>query len=1209
MSKLIHAIGLLGALALDATAGDSVIRDYYDAPGVYPTRDYVNQHFGEHIDPFTGRLQLHYVDVFIPGNGGFDLQIQRSYSNVNDLAGPPLYSPLGAGWTLHLGRISKSNALPCDGSLWTNTLHAPVVELPDGSQQILAGRTAYSGADYVSVNRWRAQCFGGGTGLIVTSPEGVSYQMSKAYSDGGAYYWYAERITDRNGNSLSIAYTTVAGRLLISSVTASDGRFVSFGHTVQSDGTPLYSSISANGYSWSFSYAGDPASPGVWYLTAVTRPVAGAWTYDYNFSNSSAVGQFCLRSLRYPTGGTISYQYGRVSFGSSAGGMQSTVVLSKSASGGSWRFSYAPSTGFGIADATTVTTPSGTEVYRHVGWGTVGNNELWKVGLLLQRTTGSVHSESLQWSSQQVAAQSYYRPDQSRLVTDAATFAPVLVSRTIVQDGTTYRTTYAGFDSYGNPATIAESGNATRSRSLTWFVNPSRWIIHAPASETISGVGTIQREYDGDGNLIFMNRYGVIWRYVHSGTGDVAQVIDPRGVTTIYNNYKRGIPQQELHPEGVTISRTVGDAGTVTSETDGRGFITRYGYDGVNRLTRIDHPVRNDVTIAWAATTRTLTRGAFREVITYDGFGRAVKIDESGVATVLAYDALGRKVSESSAGYPSLLTRYAYDMLDRQIKLTHADGSAIATQYLSGNVISTTDERGKVTRRGYRSYGDPTHAALVSLTAPVAAASVTIERNGLDQVTRVTQAGLSRAYGYDSHFYLVSESDPETGVTRYGRDAIGNMTSRQVGASGQTTFTYDGLDRNTAVHFLSAQTGDIANSYDKAGNLVQTARAGVVHSYAYDGNNFLVSEHLSVDGQVFDVAYTPDGNGQLSAITYPSGRVVSFAPDALGRPTKAAPFVTAVSYFNNGHPSAITFANGKRTTYALHPTRLWPTAMTLPGIFGSTFQYDAAGNMLAITDSVDATLSRSLGYDDINRLVKANGPWGSGALSYDGAGNIRTQVLGTLALTYSYDAGNRLQSVSGGSGYSFSYDVYGNVTSNGTISFAYDDASDLRQAGAVSYQFDGTHSRVKREQSGQTVYTLFSHSGQLLMELAPAGGTLVDYVYLGPRLVAKVERALTASATSVTKSHSLGAKPVSLTARVTGASPKGQVSFFDNGRLMATVLLVNGRATTGVQLSSGRHRITAQYAGDVNNGASESTAPLTFGAGAIRPAIDLLLED
>ena len=47
--------------------------DFYKEPGLYPNRDYTNQHFGEHVDPFTGALQLHYTDVFIPGNGGFNL--------------------------------------------------------------------------------------------------------------------------------------------------------------------------------------------------------------------------------------------------------------------------------------------------------------------------------------------------------------------------------------------------------------------------------------------------------------------------------------------------------------------------------------------------------------------------------------------------------------------------------------------------------------------------------------------------------------------------------------------------------------------------------------------------------------------------------------------------------------------------------------------------------------------------------------------------------------------------------------------------------------------------------------------------------------------------------------------------------------------------------------------------------------------------------
>src|SRR5262245_4034725 len=68
---------------------------HFDGPGCYPGRDYVNQSFAEHVDPFNGNLELHYVDFFLPGNGGFDLKVQRSYNSIN--AGDA-YSPFGRGW-------------------------------------------------------------------------------------------------------------------------------------------------------------------------------------------------------------------------------------------------------------------------------------------------------------------------------------------------------------------------------------------------------------------------------------------------------------------------------------------------------------------------------------------------------------------------------------------------------------------------------------------------------------------------------------------------------------------------------------------------------------------------------------------------------------------------------------------------------------------------------------------------------------------------------------------------------------------------------------------------------------------------------------------------------------------------------------------------------------------------------------------------------
>ena len=83
---LISRVPLLVALSIAAgaagTYAQEVIPDFYKGPGLDPNRSYVNQNFNEHIDPFNGSLQLHYVDVNVPGNGGFDIQVTRSYNSA-----------------------------------------------------------------------------------------------------------------------------------------------------------------------------------------------------------------------------------------------------------------------------------------------------------------------------------------------------------------------------------------------------------------------------------------------------------------------------------------------------------------------------------------------------------------------------------------------------------------------------------------------------------------------------------------------------------------------------------------------------------------------------------------------------------------------------------------------------------------------------------------------------------------------------------------------------------------------------------------------------------------------------------------------------------------------------------------------------------------------------------------------------------------------
>ncbi len=239
--KLTWRVGCIGAkrtlLVLAAILGtpgvfaEEVIPDFYQDPGLYPNRSYINQSANEHIDPFTGSLQYHYVDLYLPGNGGFDLKVVRSYNSasVNPL-NPGVYESLaGLGWTVHFGRVLKANTNICVNLNAFSTADNPVLEMPDGSRQLLVF-TGSTAPLMLTTQRWRADCHSSGNGLTVYSPDGTRYDMSKLVSQGGLvpeYAWYTTKITDRNDNYATINYAAGSSPE-ITSISTNDGRSINF---------------------------------------------------------------------------------------------------------------------------------------------------------------------------------------------------------------------------------------------------------------------------------------------------------------------------------------------------------------------------------------------------------------------------------------------------------------------------------------------------------------------------------------------------------------------------------------------------------------------------------------------------------------------------------------------------------------------------------------------------------------------------------------------------------------------------------------------------------------------------------------------------------------------------------------------------------------------------------------------------------------------
>ena len=265
---------------------------------------------------------------------------------------------------------------------------------------------------------------------------------------------------------------------------------------------------------------------------------------------------------------------------------------------------------------------------------------------------------------------------------------------------------------------------------------------------------------------------------------------------------------------------------------------------------------------------------------------------------------------------------------------------------------------------------------------------------------------------------------------------------------------------------------------------------------------------MTVDGRSLAVNYGLDSLDHVNTITYPSNRVVTYSPDSLGRPASVAPYVTAVSYHPSGQVGGMGYANGVTAAVTFN-ARMWPsnyTATKGTALVNRTYGYDVAGNLTSITDTTDSTGNRTLGYDAIDRLTSAAGSWGTGTLAYDGDGDITSQVLGSFSLSYGYDTSNRLSSVSGSKGYTFTYDVYGDVTSNGISTFTYDDAPVLRCANCattpIQYTYDGRNMQVKTVKGALTNYSLYAANGDLLGIYDSAGAPIKEYAYLSGKLVA-----------------------------------------------------------------------------------------------------------
>jgi YD repeat-containing protein len=288
---------------------------------------------------------------------------------------------------------------------------------------------------------------------------------------------------------------------------------------------------------------------------------------------------------------------------------------------------------------------------------------------------------------------------------------------------------------------------------------------------------------------------------------------------------------------------------------------------------------------------------------------------------------------------------------------------------------------------------------------------------------------------------------------------------------------------------------------------------------SYDARGNLTLERRNLGGLTYDTAYAYDAADRLAETVTPSGRIVTYQRDALGRVSGvttrenelALPVTLAsnAGYLAFGPMSGLDYGNGLSLTLGYDlDYRLTGlvSGSALTPVQDLAYGYDLASNITSIADGLDLTRDQTFDYDSLHRLSLATGAYGQIGYDYDAVGNRtqRTVTTGTGALveTYTSDfASNRLASLdlSDGTARALAYGGAGHLSRDqrpdgSVLDLATDRSGRLaavseNAAPTANYRHNARGERVARIAGGRRVQSLYDSAGRLMAEYdaGPAG--------------------------------------------------------------------------------------------------------------------------
>jgi RHS repeat-associated protein len=562
--------------------------------------------------------------------------------------------------------------------------------------------------------------------------------------------------------------------------------------------------------------------------------------------------------------------------------------------------------------------------------------------------------------------------------------------------GNEYQTSYspAMFDNSGGPRTVTSTDPLGR-QSVTELND-----LNQPVKITDAAGRVTTFTYEPTFHLLstITDPLGRVTRFTYDAQGNVTAAIDPDGNQSTFTYNPQGQVLSATNALNQTVQYAYSPSHDLVQTTDPLGNKTTMIYDTLSRLTKVTDAKGNSTQYA------------------YDILNRVTDItDALGHVTHFAYDENGNVVSVTD---PKGNTSTAsYDPMNRLVSATNAKGETSSIQYDGvGNVIASTDAKGQTTHFTRDADDRPTQVQHADGT------TYQYSYDNADRLTQVSDGAGTWSFAYDILDRLISESTPQ-GSLSYTYDLVSRLTGFSSPDTGYAPvqYAYDNLDRLTGI----TQNGKTYSyNYDVLGRRTSLSRPnGVTTSYAYDAGSRLTSLTHAKGATVLEKeTLSYDANGNITRQVKAGGPYGDIAKDysydPLNRLTAvngtgilaASPFKTA----GDAQAALQHLKNAQKITNPTARQQQLRNAVKVGAVLPETarWTFDANGNIesKSVLDWASGQYkTRTLTYDEANRLVGMAKPDGVVTLAYDANGNLVSDSTGRTFTWNALDQLTKLQ--------------------------------------------------------------------------------------------------------------------------------------------------------------------------------------------------------